>query len=491
MSQGATKASIAACCLLLSLLPPAPAWAGGSTMSIFGGRRMGMLANLGRPDDPTALFHMPAGLADQPGRQLYVFISPAFLSTDFRMKAHDPARFPAINPDGCGQAGAAPCPWPIDDRGYYTKGVEPEKYFGVLPYVGATSDLGFIGPGGRDVVVAAAIYSPNFYGAYLPEDAPTAYHIIGGMFLVGTATVGAGWRVNRYLAVGANFSYNFMSLSMAQKLSLANSLTPAGKDPNLELGGTVQRMIGDLKMEFDGIDHGVGWGLSVLVTPLPWLSLGLAYSGSTTSYFKGEVHFTAYNENVESEELLRELAASVDYKLPERLIIAQGLPHSLHFGVSAVVSARVEIGLDVRLWLYNLLRRQILQPVYGEGDGKEPLTKDSLSRDKDYNVSWQVVGGVLVRPLASYPGLELMAGVGYDESPLPDETYTLDNPNLSHAKLSVGVRWRVNPHWRLSAGYLLNLYISRDITNSKTSPPTNVQVSSHSHSPSAAMTYTF
>ena len=460
-------------------------------MSIFGGRRMGMMANLGRPDDPTALFHMPAGLADQPGQQLYVFISPAFLSSDFRMKAHDPARFPAINPDGCGLSGAAPCPWPITDDGYYTREIKPEKYFGVLPYVGATSDLSFIGPGGRDVVVGVALYSPNFYGAYLPEDAPTSYHVIGGMFLVGTATVGAGWRINRYLAVGASFSYNYMALSMAQRLSLANSLTPAGKDPGQELGGIVQDMIGDLKMDFDGRDHGLGWGLSVLVSPLPWLNLGLAYSGSSTSYLEGEVHFTAYNETVEDEAALRQMAGKVGYKLPERMIIVQGLPHSLSFGVSAAMGARVELGLDVRLWLYNLLRRQILQPIYGDGPGKEPLTKDSLSRDKNFDLSYQVVAGVLVRPLASYPNLELMAGVGYDQSPLPDATYTLDNPNLSHVKLSVGVRWRINHHWRLSAGYLLNLYISRDITNSETNPPTNVQVSSHSHSPSLAMTYAF
>ncbi len=478
--------------LLLTLCPSTPARAGGSTMSIFGGRRMGMMANLGRPDDPTALFHMPAGLADQPGQQLYVFISPAFLSTDFRMKAHDPKRFPNINPDGCGKAGAAPCPWPIDEEGYYTKEIEPEKVFGVLPYVGATTDLGFVfGPGGRDIVVGMALYSPNFYGAFMPEDAPSAYHVIGGMFLVGRVTVGAGWRINRLLAVGANFSYNYMALSMAQKLSLANSLTPPGQDPSTGFGGLAQNLIGDLKMEFDGRDHGIGWGLSVLLTPLPWLSFGVAYAGSTTSYFEGDVSFTAYKETIGSEQDLRELAGQVGYKLPTRLSISQGLPHSLHFGVAASIGSRVELGLDVRLWFYNLMLRQILQPSYDDGPGKEPLTKESLSRDKDFELSWQVAAGVLFRPFASHPGLELMVGAGYDQSPLPDHTYTLDNPNLSHAKLSVGVRWRINPRWRLSAGYLLNLYISRDITNSETSPPTNVQVSSHSHSPALAMTYAF
>ena len=458
-------------------------------MSIFGGRRMGMMANLARPDDPTALFHNPAGLADQPGQQLYAFISPAFLTSDFRMQGLDPRRFPAINPAGCDQTNS--CPWPLDSEGYYTREMRPEKYFGILPYLGATSDLSFLGPGGRDVVVGFAAYAPNFYGAYLPEDAPTAYQIIGGLFLVASATVGAGWRINRYVAVGANISYNYMALNLGQKMSLAHSLTKPGDDPGAGLGGSLQTMIGDLRMDFDGRDHGVGWCLSVLLTPLPWLNIGLAYAGNSTSYFKGDVSFTPYGDKVPDEQQLRKLAGQLNYKLPERLILSRGLPHTVQLGFSVALGSRVELGLDLRFWLYNLLGRQLLIPLYASGPGIEPLTKEAMSRDKNQHLSWQVAAGVLFRPLARLPGLELMFGAGYDQSPLPDETYTLDNPNLSHVKLSLGVRWRINRRYRLSAGYLLNLYISRDITNSETSPPTNVQVSSHSHSPALALTVNF
>jgi long-subunit fatty acid transport protein len=46
----------------LGCLMPSSARAGGFTMTVMGGRRTGMLANLARPDDMTALFHNPAGL---------------------------------------------------------------------------------------------------------------------------------------------------------------------------------------------------------------------------------------------------------------------------------------------------------------------------------------------------------------------------------------------------------------------------------------------
>lgn len=492
MRRGAARvpALTALCATLLAMLP-APARAGGSTTSIFGARRNGMLTVMGKPDDLTALFHNPAGLADLKGIRTFLFVSPAFLRSSFRMQALDDKRFPAINPAGCGQGGANPCPWPVDAEGYYTREIRPEKYFGVIPYLAGGTDLGFLGPGGRDVTVAAAVYSPNFYGAFLPEDAPTAYGIIGGYFVVVSSAVGVGWRINRYVSVGANVSYNYMRLTIAQKISLANSLTPAGQDP-AGLAAAAQLLIGDLKLDYDGTEHGVGWTAGVLVTPLPWLNIGVAYAGNTSPAFEGEVKFSAYNERLADEQDFRDVVSSVGYKLPSALVIEQPIPHALFFGAMVSLGPQVELGVDARFWFYNAFSTQTIRPIYDPDEaGTEPLTEESLSKDKHYKLSWQVTGGVLVRPIASYPRLELMAGGGYDQSPIPDQTLTLDNPNMSHAKLTLGVRWRPGDSWSVAATYLLNVYTPRDIRDSQTSPPTNVQISSHSHSPALSLGYRF
>lgn len=482
---GLTLLGVALLCAL-----PTRALAGGSTTSIYGARRNGMLTVMGKPDDLTALFHNPAGLADLKGIRAFLFVSPAFLNTSFRMQALDDKRFPEINPAGCGQGAAPACPWPVDSEGYYASDIRPEEIFGVIPYLAGGTDLGFLGPRGRDITVAAAIYSPNFYGAYLPEDAPTAYGIIGGYFVVISAAAGVGWRINDYISVGANISYNYMRLTLGQKISLANALTPVGQVPG-GLATAAQSLVGDLRLDYEGEEHGVGWTAGVLVTPLPWLGIGLAYAGNTSPSFEGEVRFSSYNERLADPKTFNDIVQSMGYKLPNRLVIEQAIPHAIFGGVNIALGSRVELAVDVRFWFYNAFSMQTIRPIYDPNEkGTEPLTEASLSKDKQYKLSWQITGGVLVRPIRDYP-LELMAGTGYDQSPIPDQTLTLDNPNMSHTKFTAGVRWRVNDHWTLAATYLLNVYTARDVRDSQTNPPTNVQIASHSHSPALSVGYRY
>jgi long-subunit fatty acid transport protein len=245
---------------------PRPVAAGGFTISVMGGRRSSSLVNLARPDDPTAVFHNPAGLADQKGVQLQASNAFYFVNTEFRMKQLDPTFYPEVNPAGCGVGQNDPCPWPVNSDGFYDRTIEPESYFGTIPYLGATTDLGFLGA--DNVVAGLALYLPAFYGATMPSDAPTRYHMLDGSFAVGSVTAGAGWRVTRWLAVGASLSYNYMRITIKRKLSIIAALTPAGQQPsgNAVLG---QNGIGDITMDYTGVDHGVGWGASVLLTPPP------------------------------------------------------------------------------------------------------------------------------------------------------------------------------------------------------------------------------
>ncbi|MCC6746059.1 MAG: outer membrane protein transport protein [Deltaproteobacteria bacterium] len=482
---------VAALILLGCGLSASSARAGGFTVTTFGTRRGGMQAVIGCPDDLSAVFHNPAGLADQPDRQVYAFFAPTFVSHSFRVKALDPQRYPEINPSGCGEPGAAPCPWPIDGEGYYAAKISPERYFGLLPYLAASTDLGFLGRRGKDVVVALALYSPNLYGAEMPESAPTAYMIVGGVFLSIAPTLAVGWRVNRYLALGGALSYNYLTLSMSQKLSFADALTPQGSRPE-GLAVLAQQLLGDLRMDFSGVDHGVGWNLSALVSPWPWLSIGLGYAGAKSATFEGNVEFKALGKNVKDQETFQRLVTSVGYKLPERLVIEMPIPHNLQAGLHFRLGRRVELGVEARFWLYQLYDKQVLRPIYNPtAVGKEPMTEASLTRDKKYKLSYQVSGGIDVRPFKRLPALDLLAGLGFDASPIPDETFTLDNPSNSYVKVTAGVVYRMSPRWRFSATYLLGLYLPRDVRNSQTRPPTNARGAGITHSPALDVTARF
>ena len=489
----ATRILKATLALILILATPGLSRAGGFTQTTFGGRRVGMHANLGNPDDLTALFHNPAGLAAQPGIRVHVSGSMAFTQQSFQLQALDQERFPEIYKNcQSGDWSSSTCDWPVGADGYYRDPIEPEKAIGGLPYLGVSTDLDFLGPAGRDVVVSFALTAPLFMGAYLPEDAPTAYNLIGGYFLVLSATAGVAWQAHPKIAIGGSISYNHMRISLAQKMSLVDALTPKGATPDMT-ATMARNALGDIRMDYEGVDHGVGWALGILAQPIKGFRIGLAYSGAMQAYFEGPVSFSGTKESAKNDpSILKSAMVLAQYKLPRELGVELPIPHNIQGGINVQLSPHLEAGFDVRFWLYNLIETQALRPIYDESEpGKKPLTEESLSRDKDFNLSYQVGGGLMFRPFGHDDSVQIMFGVGYDHSPTPPKSFTLDNAATTHTKISLGLRWRMFQRWRMSATYFVNLGQPMDIKVSQTNPPTNVRGAGISHSPGLEVEYVY
>ncbi len=477
---------------LLTLLSfPLPANAGGFSISILGGRRTGALTNLAAPDDLTALFHNPAGLADQKGYRIHLSASMTFMETKFRMKALDPNLFPEIYPNGqCSGEKTEQCPWPVDDEGYYSQEIEPESYFGILPYLGASLDLGFASPKLKDLVVSFALTAPNAYGANLSPDAPTAYNFIEGYFVTASAILGAAYRVNGWLAVGAGLSYNYMQLKYAQKFStldlIASFDASLAKQYEALKKASSKFDLKDIRLDYTGVDHGVGWNIGVLLSPSKRLHFGLSYNGATEARFEGDLEVASTNPDIED---LRKTIADISaiaggYKLPTGLVVVMPIPHSVQAGVNVFITDWLEIGFDVRLWLYNVYERQDLDPVYDDTEkGKPMLDEDDLDKEKSYGVSYEVALGMVARPFNAVPLLEIMLGIGFDKSPVPGKHFSLDNPSMNQLVGTVGLRWRALDWLRVSASYMIDWYMPRDIHNSQASPPMNVQGEALGHMP--------
>ena len=479
----------------LTALPP-ELTAGGFHISILGARRTGMMTNIADPDDGTALFHNPAGLADQGGTRLHLGSGLTFLKSDFSLMALDPDRFPEVNPKGCGGESKEPCPWPIDDEGYYEDSISPERYFGAIPYLGVSQGLGDFFESLDGLTVSLAAYAPGAYGAFLPEDAPTAYFVTEGMFITAAVTAGVGWRIHDMVSVGLSASYNYLYLGYAQKFSTQDALAPAGKAPGFD-ARMAQAILGDLLLEYSGKDHGFGLGGGVLINPLDWLALGASFSWWTSPRFEGDVSVRGLGSAISgtpglSDPELRAKIIDVGYKLPERLKVDMPIPPALNVGLNLSPTWWLELGVDLRWWFYSLYEEQKMIPIYDPDiEGKEPLTEEALSKDKRYSDSWEIAVGVLVRPLASYRGLELMAGCGFDKSPVPDETFSIDNPSMNQLVFSFGVRALLWERLRVGAGYLIDFYLRRDITTNESNPPVNVRVQAISHIPTVDLEYWF
>jgi long-subunit fatty acid transport protein len=307
-----------------------------------------------------------------------------------------------------------------------------------------------------------------------------------GYFLVASVTAGLGYRVSSFLSVGFSVSYNYMRMALGQKLSLVDVLTAESEEPGAVARATA-RSFGDVIMGYEGVDHGAGFTASLLLRPADWLSLALVISTSSPAHFNGGLVLEATRPGAN----LREIEA-LDYALPESLIVDMPIPPAINLGAALRPADWLEVGIDIRFWLYSIYRRQRIRPVYGEDAGSiRPLTEETLSRDKQYGITYEVAVGFLARPFSALRELELMVGAGYDHSPVRDEYFSADNPSLSTVLMSAGLRWRVNRSWRVTANYMVNLFVPRDITTSRASPPLNARVSGHNHLPSVEVEYTF
>jgi len=82
----------------------------------------------------------------------------------------------------------------------------------------------------------------------------------------------------------------------------------------------------------------------------------------------------------------------------------------------------------------------------------------------------------------------LMAGFGYDESPVPDATLLFDLPDSDGFLYSAGVRYQLNAQMELGAGYLYDYKKSRSVNNGIVN---GTFTDSAAHLLTVGLTYTF
>lgn len=408
--------------LLWLCLLPAPALAGGGTIPEMGTRRTAMAAAVGRPDDLSAIYHNPAGLILSPGVNLYLNAGVGLLDLSLSMR-----------------------PWPGSDQyikapvgadGYYPE-FEPSIALGVIPMlVGSVSLLD------ERLVLALGLYFPNAVGAAFDEASVARYHAITSYAVAGSGTLAAAYQLLPSLSVGASVSVVYMQMAARRKLFPLLG----GLDLSALVGG-------ESELELDGQDVGFGFSLGLLWQPLPFISVGLAMISRTDLELEGDVTISVLREGQDPSYLSGTQRTELM------------LPWTFQAGLHVDLTSWLEVGFEWRFWVYRMLDEQRTQ-VEGLVIIKE------LVVPKRYSDSFQVSGGVRVCP-PQVPGLELMLGWHYDESPAPDQTVTAEQPTFHHVGLHSGVRYRISPRLRLAATFIRYWYLARTVSGSQATPPSN------------------
>jgi len=400
-----------------------PAAAGGFGIPEMGTRRTAMAAAVGRPDEPSAVFHNPAGLTLLSGVHVYASFGLSLLDTEFRVR-------PWADSDRFIDA-------PVDADGYYPT-TRPTRAMGVIPMVVATAEI-------LDdrLYGAASLYVSNATGAAFADDDVTRYHLIDGYVVSPLAQVSAAYRLAPTIAVGAGFGMmNVRIHGNRYVFPIVNGTdvsTLVGSHPELTL---------------DGSDWVPSWNLGVLATPVPRLTLGATVIARSDARLQGPV-VVQYSDDAAAPDRLQ------GFQETELL-----LPWTFMAGANVDATPQVEVGVELRYFLYRQYDRQLTKV-------NDIFLVQQLETVKDYRDSYAVSGGVRVHDLGRVPGLELMLGGHYDRTPAPARTVTLDQPTFSHVGLHSGLRWSFG-RYRLGASYIHYWYDVPTIEDSITSPPSNI-----------------
>jgi long-chain fatty acid transport protein len=230
---------------------------------------------------------------------------------------------------------------------------------------------------------------------------------------------GAGYRVNKWLSVGAGFSMLYATLD--QRAAVNNQVTDPG--------------FADGELKLDSDDVGYGFNLGLMLTPREGTRFGLTYRSEVDLEFKD--------------------AASLKNIGP----VLQGL-----LNASGVAGSKVDIDMTipqaVMLSGYHQLNpRWAIMGNIGWQQwsefGKQDLTLSSttattFTKDLDYDDTWHFALGTQYRFADSWLW---SVGVAYDTSPTDEDTRTPDLPLDRQIRIGTGIQYDWNQNVTVGAAY--------------------------------------
>lgn len=405
---------VAAVVCAASLVSPSrDVLAGGFHTPDFGTRRCGMMAVMGKPDDVTAIFHNPAGLTLQEGTNLY--LAGQYTQVELGFRFYD--SMGKLKPD---------------------KEITPKQSWGILPFLGVGTDFGT-----KKLRGGLAVYAPNLYGASLPENGPTRYHLTQGFFAALHMTGTLAYQFTKHLSVGAGISAVYMRMQGQQYF---NPLVSADPDMRFDASDAVRSQ--DIKMDLVSQGWTWDWNVGILIKPIETLGLGFSFISGADVKMKGDIKATP--------------AAGGGGK--SRQTTTMAIPFTLRGGINWEVAPGFELGLDFFYWHYQVLQEQVMKldtPLYGIKEQRTP---------KAYKNAWNISAGLLYRPIDA---VDVMVGYQRDTTPIPDQTLSLDNITRSHHGVSCGVRWRALNWLAVGLTFQRTWYDLLNIQTSILNPPVN------------------
>ncbi|XKE45060.1 OmpP1/FadL family transporter [Halomonas organivorans] len=270
-----------------------------------------------------------------------------------------------------------------------------------------------------------AIYSPYGLSTKYDEDWIGRYHAIETELktidIQPTLNYRASERLN--LAVGLRAQYADATLSNALDFGALSGGSPGGDD----VIGTVT-----------GDDWGYGYTLGALFQVTDKTRLGASYRSEIDLTLEGEVNFEGTTPTSDAA-----VAAEADPRIVDRGGSADlTTPASLNLGIHHQLTERLALMANAEWTEWSSFDELVVEFE----DGTDSTTTEN------WDDTWALSVGA---NYALNPQWLLRAGLGVDESPVPDaEHRTPRVPDADRRWLSLGATWMPTPELGVTAGYL-------------------------------------
>ena len=355
--------------------------------------------------------------------------------------------------------------------------------------IGMVTDLGFL----EDLRIGLGATIPVLEGASWAEtygDRPssTRYYAVNARQILFTITPAVAYRVSRYFSIGIGLDVVGMILHHEAMVDFGAKINQMGCSLGsgpCTLGNpfSLEDATYDARAIIDGMGWGVGATAGVLVTPVPWLRIGLGFHSGAGSMT------IPVDMTVELPDSVKQYMADhlKSVTLPE--IEAEGKvkttsPWAVMAGVSFHPMETLELALDLHWMQQSSTSAMVADVIYSSSTlvGDQVLVKQ---RDDVFLVGLRASYRIL-KPLNAALRVE------YENNTRPEEATSPVSIDFHKVSLHLGLAWQATSWLAFSLEYAHYFLLTRTVAQSQFYPRTQpvTPVEQGFDKPSPTGTYT-
>lgn len=404
------KTSLLLSFILTILIFPVLCFAAGFQVPEQGVASMGMgMAFIGKADDPSAIYHNPAGLSQLKGTHIYgdvagITAAASYTRQDFDKQDNKDDLIP-------------------------------------VPMFALSTDFG-----GRleNIIVGFGVHTP--FGLRNEYDAAGPQRYITTDISLTTIYIGpsVGWQVTPMISIGGGVQYVYALAEIGQRINYGGLLNPA-----LNENATYDGILAVEKVT----DNGFAGNVGILITPAEQLQLGLTWRSGLKLDAKGDVKLTI-------PSVVTQLSGGAMQSLSIDGKSTVSLPQSVGAGIAYQPMENLTLIGD-----FNWINWSVYENLDFDFDPDVVYLPDTENpRDWEDTIAIRLGAEYLID--GQYA---LRAGYLFDQSPIPDNTLGPELPGGDRNGITLGCGYRWN-NLSIDLAYAHLFIEDRSVTSSIRNP---------------------